>query len=95
MKLEVKDNCPLNGFEKCKQFECAWFIELKGKNPQTGEDVNDWGCSMAVLPLLLVENARQSYHTGAAVESLRNKVVEQTKEVYEIAARNGNLVIGP
>ena len=25
-KLEVKDNCPLNNFEKCKQWDCAWYI---------------------------------------------------------------------
>ena len=29
MKLEVKDNCPLNGFEPCKQFDCAWFIKRR------------------------------------------------------------------
>ena len=33
MKLEIKDNCPLNNFKKCKQLECAWFVQMKGTNP--------------------------------------------------------------
>ena len=40
-KLEVKDNCPLNNFEKCKQWDCAWYILISGKHPQTGKDVDD------------------------------------------------------
>ena len=85
MKLEVKDNCPLNNFEPCKKLDCAWFIEMAGTNPQTGEQVNEWGCSMAILPMLMIENARQSSHTGAAVESFRNIMVEQQKELLSMA----------
>ncbi|MDB9996593.1 hypothetical protein OAE49_06210 [Gammaproteobacteria bacterium] len=76
MKLEVKDNCPLNGFEPCKKFDCAWFIQLRGTDPNTGEEVDDWGCSMAFMPILLIENAQQSRQTGAAVESFRNEMVK-------------------
>jgi len=28
MKIEVKQNCPLNKFKPCKQFDCAWFINI-------------------------------------------------------------------
>jgi hypothetical protein len=76
MKLEVKDNCPLNGFEPCKKFDCAWFIQIRGTDPNTGEEVDDWGCSMAWMPMLLIENAQQSRQTGAAVESFRNEMVK-------------------
>ena len=75
-KLEVKDNCPLNNFEKCKQWYCAWYIQVRGKDPQTGKDIEDWGCAVAYLPMLLIENARQSGQTGAAVESFRNEIVK-------------------
>ena len=76
MKLEVKDNCPLNGFESCKKFDCAWFVQIRGTNPNTGEEVDDWGCAMAWMPMLLIENAQQSRQTGAAVESFRNEMVK-------------------
>ena len=48
MKLEVKDNCPLNGFEPCKQFDCAWFMKIQGNNPNTGEPTEEWGCADGV-----------------------------------------------
>jgi hypothetical protein len=86
MKLEVKDNCPINNFEPCKKLDCAWFIQMRGTNPQTGEEVEDWGCSIAVLPILMIENARQAGQTGAAVESFRNIMVEQQKELLELAS---------
>ena len=76
MKLEVKDNCPLNGFKKCKQFDCAWFIQIKGKHPQTGADVDEYGCAMAMMPLLMIENSRQTNQAGAAIESFRNEMVK-------------------
>ena len=101
MRLEVKDNCPLNGFEPCKKFDCAWFIQIKGTDPQTGDDIEDWGCSMAFMPLLMIENAQQSRQTGAAVESFRNEMVKsndlnrdiliaQTQHDNDIVLFNGN-----
>ena len=85
MKLEVKDNCPINNFEPCKKLECAWFIQMRGTNPQTGEAVEEWGCSVALLPMLMIENAKESSQTGAAVESFRNVMVEQQKELLGLA----------
>lgn len=76
MRMEVKDNCPLNGFEPCKKFDCAWFIQIRGTDPNSGEEVDDWGCSMAWMPMLMIENAQQSRQTGAAVESFRNEMVK-------------------
>ena len=76
MKIEVKDNCPLNNFEPCKKLDCAWFIQIRGMDPNTGEEIDDWGCSMAWLPKLMIENAQQSRQTGAAVESFRNEMIK-------------------
>ena len=76
MKIEPKNNCPLNSFEPCKQLDCAWFIEIHGTNPNTGEPLKDWGCAMAMMPMMLIENARQQHSTGAAIESFRNEMVK-------------------
>jgi len=76
LKLEVKDNCPLNGFKKCKKFNCAWFIQIKGTHPQTGAEVDEYGCAMAMMPLLMIENSRQTNQAGAAIESFRNEMVK-------------------
>jgi hypothetical protein len=90
MKIEPKNNCPLNNFEPCKQLDCAWFIELHGTNPNTGEPVKDWGCTMAMMPMMLLENARQQNSTAAAVESFRNEMVKsnETSQKVLLAAAN-------
>lgn len=75
MKIEPKANCPLNKFEPCKQMECAWFTKVVGHNPNTGAQVDEWGCAVVWLPILLIENSQQQRQTGAAVESFRNAMV--------------------
>jgi len=76
MKIEPKPNCPLDGFNPCRQLDCAWFMKIVGKNPNTGADVEDWGCAMAWMPILTIENSQQQRQTGAAVESFRNEMVK-------------------
>ena len=76
MKLESKANCPLDGFQPCRQLECAWFMKIRGNNPNTGEEIDDYGCSIAWLPVLMIENSQQQRQTGAAVESFRNEMVK-------------------
>ena len=76
MKIKVKDNCPLNGFKPCKQFDCGWFIQIRGKHPQTGEELDEYGCAMAMMPMLMIENSRQTSQAGAAIESFRNEMVK-------------------
>lgn len=76
MKIEVKNNCPLNNFEECKTTSCAWFTKIRGTNKNTGEDLDEWGCAVAWLPVLLIETSSQTRQTGAAVESFRNEMVQ-------------------
>lgn len=76
MKIEPKSNCPLDGFNPCRQLDCAWFMKIRGANPNTGEEVDEWGCSIAWIPVLLIENSQQQRQTGAAVESFRNEMTE-------------------
>lgn len=76
MQIEVKNNCPLNGFEPCKKTDCTWFIQLRGNNPNTGKEIDEWGCAIAWMPILMVENSQQQRQTGAAVESFRNEMVK-------------------
>jgi len=65
--------CPLLK-KDCVTHKCAWYMRISGMNPNTGEQVDDWGCAIAWLPVLLIENSQQQRQTGAAVESLRNEV---------------------
>lgn len=51
-------------------------MKIRGNNPNTGEEVDEYGCSMAWLPMLMIENSQQQRSTGAAVESFRNEMVK-------------------
>jgi len=84
MKIESKANCPLDNFNPCRQLDCAWFMKLQGKNPQNGQEVDEWGCSMAWLPVLMIENSQQQRQTGAAVESFRNEMVKNNEASQQI-----------
>ena len=84
MRAEVKDACPLNKFKPCKRFECAWYIKVTGKDPQSEKHVDAWNCAISWLPMLLVENSQRQIQTGAAVESFRNEMVTANKTSQKI-----------
>ena len=54
-------------------------MKIRGNNPNTGEDVEEYGCSIAWLPMLMIENSQQQRSTGAAVESFRNEMVKSNE----------------
>ena len=91
MKLESKDLCPLNGFGECRKLDCAWFINIRGRDPNTGKDVDEWACSMSWMPLLMIENSMESRQTAAAVESFRNEVCKEQGAIRPIAPFNADM----
>lgn len=76
MKLEPQANCPLDNFNPCRQLGCAWFMKVRGNNPNTGEEIDEYGCAIAWMPIMMIENSQQQRQTGAAVESFRNEMVK-------------------
>ncbi len=79
MKLEPGTHCPLLDKE-CIQFKCAFWTQLRGKNPQTGSEIDEWACAVAWLPILLIENAKEVRQGAAATESFRNAVMKQVEK---------------
>lgn len=65
-------------------FDCAWFVQMRGANPNTGKEVDEHACAVAWLPMLLVENSLHSRHTGAAVESFRNEMVKSNEQAQAL-----------
>jgi hypothetical protein len=83
-KLKPGDFCPLIK-KDCIGLKCAWYTQMRGTNPNTGEPVDEWGCAVTWMPVLAVEVAQKSNQTGAAVESFRNEVVkanQQNQQLY-------------
>jgi hypothetical protein len=75
MELKPGTYCPLIK-KDCIGLQCSWFTQVRGHNPNTGKEVDEWACAIAWLPILLIENSQQQRSTGAAVESFRNEVVK-------------------
>ena len=54
-------------------------------NPNTGEEIDEWGCAITWLPMMQIETSQQARQAGAAVESFRNEVVRtnsQNQQLY-------------
>ena len=74
MAKNTRPFCPLIK-KPCKGAECMFAVTLRGKDPQSGQDIDEEGCAVAYLPKLLIEGSKAGVETGAAVESLRNVIV--------------------
>jgi hypothetical protein len=83
MQMKQGDYCPLIK-KKCIKHQCAWFTLVRGLNPNTGIEIDEWACSISWMPLMAIEIAQKENQTGAAVESFRNEVVRANNENREI-----------
>jgi len=82
------ETCPLHKVDVSKVcHKCAWYVLVRGKHPQSEQEIDAWGCSIAFMPLLMIEGAQQSRQTGAAVESFRNVVAEAGQQMVAALAQ--------
>lgn len=79
---EPGEVCPFNQkpVEKVCH-KCPLYVLIRGRNPQTGEQIDQWGCSLAWMPMLMIENSQQQRQTGAAVESFRNEMAQDNQSL--------------
>jgi hypothetical protein len=89
MQLKPGNFCPLIK-EDCVGLKCSWFTQVRGTNPNTGQDVDEWNCAITWLPVLLIENSQQQRQTGAAVESFRNEMVKANETSQKILIETVN-----
>jgi hypothetical protein len=93
--MEPKITCPLG--HTCEKVVddhiemCAWFIEIAGQDPQTGEAVNPKRrCSLAWLPILSIEMSMTNRGQTKAIELLTNSTAQgqgKFNRILETAAR--------
>ena len=85
-------HCPLIN-KKCIENKCAWYTQIRGMNPNTGEPVDEWQCAINFVPILMIENSQQQMQTGAAVESFRNESIRQTNTLTELLVHSVNQTV--
>jgi hypothetical protein len=83
MELKRKNLCPMLKKE-CIGLDCAWFVKVEGYDMNTGKRVDEWNCTVALIPMLLIENSGQQRSTGAAVESFRNEMVKANEASHRV-----------
>lgn len=60
----------------CQEHRCEAYENVIGVDPQTGVEINQWGCSLfSSRNRLIIENSQQQRYTGAAVDKLTNTTV--------------------
>ncbi len=88
--MQIKNGtfCPLIK-KDCVQLQCAWFTCLRGTNPNTGKEIDEWMCAVSALPMLQIEVAKEARQGAAATESFRNEMVRaQDEHKMKSALRN-------
>ncbi len=83
MQLKNGTYCPLIK-KDCIGLQCAWFTRVQGYDTNTGNQVDEYQCAIAWMPMLLIENSGQQRSTGAAVESFRNEMVKANETSHQI-----------
>jgi hypothetical protein len=94
MQIKPGAYCPLIK-KDCIGLQCSWFTQVRGTNPNTGKEVDEWACAISWLPVLLIENSQQQRSTGTAVESFRNEMVKANESAQKalLASVNKNQVL--
>lgn len=74
---------------------CPMWTLVRGKDPQSTEDVDQWNCALAWLPMMMINVAQQSRQTGASCD----KVATEIKKFHDNMAKQNNqmhqLLTGP
>jgi hypothetical protein len=73
-RLEPGKFCPLIK-KDCIELQCSWYTQVRGRHPQTGNEVDEWACAVAWIPVLQINTSQEVRQGAAATESLRNQVV--------------------
>lgn len=94
--MEIRDaGCPLGA--KCEEvktegekqvlYRCPWYTQVRGFDPNTGQETDHWGCAIAWMPTLMINTANESRKTTAATEDFRNRMMDvrqlQTSEALK------------
>ena len=91
MQLKNGNYCPLVK-KDCLGLQCAWFTRVQGVDTNTGNQVDEYQCAIAWMPMLLIENSGQQRSTGAAVESFRNEMVKANEATTRALLASNDII---
>jgi len=86
--MDIKITCPLGS--ECETIidnqlcRCAWYTNIKGKDPQSEEIIDKWECAIAFMPMLQIEMSQTNRGQTAALESFKNETVKGQEQFNKI-----------
>ena len=91
--IEIETFCPLG--KRCERISkdgqriqrCSWYQLIKGQHPQTGEIIDEWGCAVTWINVLMIEQTKNIHSSAAAIESFRNETVKGLHGMIAVASR--------
>ena len=96
MSLEIELTCPLGStceeVKDGKILRCRWYTKVLGKNPQSEEQIEQWNCAIAWLPILQVETSQTNRGQTGAIESFRNETVKGQRTFNALVEQRNNLL---
>lgn len=81
-KKERKNICPFLN-KPCIEKDCILFVNVQGKHPQTGKDIDMWDCSFKIQNLLLMEHGRQLEGLRIVSEETRNQTIKTAENLLK------------
>ncbi len=96
-------NCPQYRKDVSKVcHKCEWYINIKGNHPQSGDQIDQWGCAItfnALIGVGIVQSIENRVGgLQAATESFRNETVKANQLACQVIAatagqRNGSILL--
>jgi hypothetical protein len=85
-----QETCPFMGGKKMCTVchKCNFWEHIRGENPNTGEKIDRWDCTLKLQYLMQMENNKFTYELGAAIESMRNQQVEYSRMALRMQYRD-------
>lgn len=80
MFFDSNKKCPYFR-KKCLKHDCTHYIALRGLDPQTGQEIDQYGCAIVWQVIATLEGNKETRQAAKAVESLRNKLVLGLRDV--------------
>ena len=74
--------CPFHRKDTSKVCHvCPLWTQVRGADPQSGREIDDWRCAMAWLPTLILDGSQQTRQTGASADKVATEVAKVATEV--------------
>jgi hypothetical protein len=82
--MERVMTCPLGS--QCEEIkdgqihQCHWYTKVVGKNPQSNEELDEYRCAIAWMPVLQIEMSQTNRGQTQAISSFRDEMVESNNK---------------